>query len=585
METNISSNQSQLQQAATGQEVEPKGIVLNRMYTGSYLSTNLGHEVINMFQADNGMHYLYLNAKGNFAKKHQQQISDMLLIRYAGNNKVEVLAWANGLTEFEGASESYIDFEHDCSIFNTQSKHITNEIKYGGFDLIKLFLGSAQQNVYITYTAENFYRPTKRIYIQYIIDENKLLYEGNVENYVENGEKDITIFLDGYQFGKATLKQYIYPSNHNNGQFKFDKRKKNDEYRKQYNASKLHSEEEFITNLEKTVNDKRANDWSKLSKLLDETYDSKTLWVKDEKKAATVEMNGLSNFQPKSKEVSLFDIMPKLQRDENCFSDALKYFINRDKTSWQGILEKLCNGDNIGLILSIEREKDASIFKTQKDDDQTHNGDNNDKKGGRIDLLIRTEKAYIVIENKIKSGINSKADDDKGNDQLDRYRNYVNYRIIGEYICRLEEKEIKGIEEIRKDYDNITPSNGVKDELNKLLNQLYKIPELEKDSIKSYFFILAPDYNMPKVEERKNYQPLYYSTLVGIDKNHLNLKEVVKKMSEYHNLHENENLWSAFYNAMKRHSFDYENESLYEDMKNTFFTRIKELSSKDNPNA
>ena len=57
METNISSNQSQLQQEATGQEVEPKGIVLNRMYTGSYLSTNLGHEVINMFQADNGKHY------------------------------------------------------------------------------------------------------------------------------------------------------------------------------------------------------------------------------------------------------------------------------------------------------------------------------------------------------------------------------------------------------------------------------------------------------------------------------------------------------------------------------------------------
>ena len=31
-------------------------IVLNRMYTGSYLSSNLGHEVINMFQADNGKH-------------------------------------------------------------------------------------------------------------------------------------------------------------------------------------------------------------------------------------------------------------------------------------------------------------------------------------------------------------------------------------------------------------------------------------------------------------------------------------------------------------------------------------------------
>ncbi len=30
-----------------------KGIVLNRMYVGDYLSSNLGHEVINLYQADN----------------------------------------------------------------------------------------------------------------------------------------------------------------------------------------------------------------------------------------------------------------------------------------------------------------------------------------------------------------------------------------------------------------------------------------------------------------------------------------------------------------------------------------------------
>ena len=29
---------------------------------------------------------------------------------------------------------------------------------------------------------------------------------------------------------------------------------------------------------------------------------------------------------------------------------------------------------------------------------------------------------------------------------------------------------------------------------------------------------------------------------------------------------------------MKRHSYESENDSLYEDMKNTFFTRIKELT-------
>ena len=87
------------------------GIVVNRMYTGSYLSTNLGHEVINMFQADNGKHYLYLNAKGNYAKMHEGQISDMLLVRYAGINEgkseVQVLGWAKGLEAVSGTAESY----------------------------------------------------------------------------------------------------------------------------------------------------------------------------------------------------------------------------------------------------------------------------------------------------------------------------------------------------------------------------------------------------------------------------------------------------------------------------------------------
>ena len=31
----------------------PTGIVLNRMFVGDYLSSNLGHEVINLYQADN----------------------------------------------------------------------------------------------------------------------------------------------------------------------------------------------------------------------------------------------------------------------------------------------------------------------------------------------------------------------------------------------------------------------------------------------------------------------------------------------------------------------------------------------------
>ena len=105
---------------------QPKrtGIVLNRMYTGSYLSSNLGHEVINMFQADNGKHYLYLNDKGNFDKKYTESIDDMLLVRYVGENKVEILAWASGLTSIPGTNMPYSNFDPDSTIRGYQEKII-----------------------------------------------------------------------------------------------------------------------------------------------------------------------------------------------------------------------------------------------------------------------------------------------------------------------------------------------------------------------------------------------------------------------------------------------------------------------------
>ncbi len=62
------------------------GIVVNRMFVGDYLTSNLGHEIINLFQADNGNHYLYLNAYGNFNKTHKDKIGIMLMVKSVGGN-------------------------------------------------------------------------------------------------------------------------------------------------------------------------------------------------------------------------------------------------------------------------------------------------------------------------------------------------------------------------------------------------------------------------------------------------------------------------------------------------------------------
>ena len=516
------------------EQSEKKGIVLNRMYTGSYLSSNLGHEVINLFQDDQGKHYLYLNAKGNYANMHHMQISDMLLVRYAGVNEgkseVQVLGWTKGLEPVFGSNESCKGYDENSGIFIDQQTFINdNKITYGGADLIKLFEGSDQQNIYITYSATEFYRPQIPVYIQYVTEED-LLNTPSQATIHEEVDK-IILNLSGYQFGKATLKQYIYPATNKNGKFKLDKRKKTHQ-----EAVKKSGADRVVMG----VMEKREADWNVLLKLLDEGFavDGQPLWKKDEPKSKTVYEEGLNSFEKHHTEISLFDIMPKLQRDENCFSDALKFFMNRDKDAWEEIFRKMCSDDNIGTILSIDREKDATISDKHKNEDQAADVDNNDNSsGGRIDLLIRTENAYIVIENKIKSDINRTKGDSKGEDQLDRYKQYIKHCMA------------------------------------------------EQENIKSYFFILAPDYNMPSLEERKGYVPLYYSILVGKSKKGLNNEEVVKLMRQYHETHKNENLWSAFHDAMKRHSYDYENDSLYEDMKNTFFTRIQKVSSNKDNNA
>ena len=405
---------------------------------------------------------------------------------------------------------------------------------------------------------------------------------------------DTTFYLPGYLFGKIKLHQFIdnepYTINSTSWRSLVNdletiktlidlESKKNDYKNKKLRYNKLQyilsssegnaaSYDGVKTKIEAEIKKKREDSHKKLKEWLK----SKD-WIASGK---TISKSDLK--ESKSRKISLFDIVPKLQRDENCFSDILKHFIDRDKGEWQKIFEKLCDDPNIGKVCSIEREKDATVGKKK-------NGNNSDSNGGRIDLLIRTEKAYIVIENKIKSDINSKESDGVDANQLKRYRDYVKFCIIGDYITTLTDEDVK--KKLSESYKALTPSqletfeNEVKAEYDKLNKTL---PE-----IKSYFFVLAPDYNMPSKERLKQYKALRYSILVGKNKDG-NDKDVVKLMKDYNNEHQSDDLWSAFYTAMDRHSYDYENESLYEDMKNTFLARIQKcpkvkVSSNLDPNA
>ena len=291
--------------------MEIKGIVFNRMYVGKYIFTNLGHEVINMYVADNGNHYLYLNATGNFEKSHKDKIGTMLLTKSYKQNIVEVIGLATGLNDVLGANQSlgrnYKKENED--ILQEQEKYIESEggISYGGVSILSIFNNAEQQSIFITYKAENFYKPKKRIFIAFGIDSDNKELPNDAEHLVK---------LSQLNWAKTSLKQYLYP--------------KEDTY------------EDY-----KTIEDLVKNS---------------DLWKEDNTKVE-------SNVDITKREISLIDIC-QIQNDENCFSNMLAYFMlqKQYRKLWTEFFKTL--GITLEESYSVTREKSAKI---ENNDNQDYN--------------------------------------------------------------------------------------------------------------------------------------------------------------------------------------------------------------------
>ena len=375
---------------------EKKGIVLNRMYTGSYLSSNLGHEVINMFQADDGKHYLYLNSKGNFTSRGKN-MGTMLLVRGKGDQQVEVVGMAKYLTPVDSAC---CQLPRDLGRINKPvhdaQMDFINDITYGTIPIKEIFGDEGQQSVFVSYVTESFYRPVKRIII----------------NFGPKDEKaDINLSVN---FASTSLHQFI---------------------------------------------DYNSQDWQ----LLENLCDDRELWKLDNTKVSVPD--GFAE-----RKDSLFDIC-RIQDDENRFSNALSYFIDKYSNLWIGFLETKLGGIKLSRIDSVAREEDAKV----KSDKPT---------GGRIDLLIRTPECYIVIENKIDSGIII----ENGISQIQRYFNYVMW-LKEDEISRLSKEKSSLGEQIKKrgeQYNNLQNKEGVRGKAwKKEIEELsVQIDKLEKEITK-----------------------------------------------------------------------------------------------------
>lgn len=489
-------------------EKEVKGIVLNRMYTGSYLSTNLGHEVINMFQADDGKHYLYLNAKGNFSSIGKE-VTTMLLVRHVGENCVEVVGMAKNLKCVDSACCSLPrDLGRINETIQEAQQKFMKGIKYNRVPIQEIFGVSGQQNVFISYWVkkEDFYTP-------------------------KDGESIIIRFKDNKDKNSSRAKFPLIDSIAS-----VDLKEHN------FSSTSLH---QFILDGEDLD-------------LLNNDICNKDIWEQKDNIVTIPE-----DFSPCR--ISLFDIC-QIQNDENCFSNALSFFMNKYPKLWSTFWEEKIRDDiKLEPIQSITREENAKI-------------DGKKDTGGRIDLLIRTKNYYIIVENKIDSRVI--IDEKEKLSQLERYYNYVSYLQEEEKVrLKKEEEELANkIKERQSQIENLLNKGGKRyefwtEDIEKLRKKdtevKQRLKEVETRKIEG--FVLAPDYNMPSEEEciikERNYEFIkirYSEVCIWLE---ANAEEELDCDLDF----------NAFYIAMKRHSYSPKSKSLYEDMKNTFFTRIKDL--------
>jgi len=162
-------------------------ILINRMFRGEYLDGHIGHEIINLFKADDGNNYLYVNPYGSFNKKHRKRITTILLVRNYGKGVFEILAKATDLEAYIDDSLPRIKEENK----ETRSKIRNNQetkcrdIRYDGISILDIFEENDDENqaILVTFKAKKYFKVKTGIHL--------LLSE--VERAQINGEHVISL--------------------------------------------------------------------------------------------------------------------------------------------------------------------------------------------------------------------------------------------------------------------------------------------------------------------------------------------------------------------------------------------------------
>ena len=331
-------------------------ILVIKMYNGDYLNegSNIGHEVINLFRADNGLHYIYCLPGGTIGVSKDGKVTDILLVQNVGNNTLKVLARINNISS---------------------DQHIAKHCKFSKEEIKQNVINYAlEQNV--TYNQ----KPISSIFVA-----NKYKSEQDISSV------NFTFEVESEQYREPLLDIYLTSKT---GQYALS----NTKFR----------QTEYITSANK-------EDFRTLCALIDDD----NIW-QNEDTAPFV-----NNRTPNPDRYTFLTLCHK-EYDELSYSNMLAYYFENNPAILQDFVNK---------ILGLPFKAPFSIKREYK----------------HTDILIENADGAIILENKIKSGINGLSED--GRNQLDKY-----------------------VEEISKQYG------------------------LEN----TYGFVLCPNYNIIKISNYKN---------------------------------------------------------------------------------
>lgn len=142
-------------------------IVLNKMYTGGFLDDNIGHEIINLFKADDKENYIYLCKDGKYSRKFLPKYT--IQVRTYGTRTLEIINIA--------------EIERRVSLEEIKG------VKYGEVLITEIFDGNADQgtDTYITFKASRVIKPNSQypVYIAYEGNRNR---KDNTPNSIVNDD-------------------------------------------------------------------------------------------------------------------------------------------------------------------------------------------------------------------------------------------------------------------------------------------------------------------------------------------------------------------------------------------------------------